>query len=98
MAVLGVIRREPGGIDLDRWREVIAGDPRLRRPQRREMVNPFTGERRVLEPRDTDAAVIEAGVFVVAFRVSATDEGALEVFVPDDDGRHEEAEAIARAI
>lgn len=98
MALIGVISRKPNppGVDLDRWRKIVASDPRLERPSPRDIINPFTGKPAVHVPPDTEATISLGASPVGAISVSNSEDGELDVWAAD--GRRDDAETVATAI
>ena len=98
MALVGVIRRNPNppGVDLQQWRNILAADPRLKRPLTRDIVNPFTGLPAVHVPPDTDATIHEHESSIGAITVADSDPGELDVWAAD--GHHNDVHVIARTI
>ena len=102
MALIGVIgpEQDSAGVDLDRWRRLIAADPRLERSPPRDIVNPFTGKPTVVVPPDTAATIVLDAVQVGAITVSDSDAIELSVWAADEhhDQVHEVAAAIAAQL
>lgn len=98
MAQIGIITREPNSraVDLDRWRQIVASNPGLRRPTPRRIINPFKGSPAVHTPSDTDAEIIVDDIPAGAICRSLADDHELDVWARDE--TRQEVERIATDI